>query len=235
MAPCKAAINSSFSVDTSVLVEGDHTVEVSVEDGSGQLISSPFSITVHNRPTNSGRPALSGISKIGEALAASTGQWEGAPSSFSYQWLRCPLSAKVDEEAACAPVAGANQDNHLLVEADVGMRLVAKVTATNSFGSTSALSVPSEAVADRFGSRPPETKIDKHPRKKTVLRIARFRFGSDQPDARFECKLDRGPFKACRPPLKRKVKPGRHDFQVRAVSAAGIADPTPAAFRWRVS
>ena len=35
--------------------------------------------------------------------------------------------------------------------------------------------------------------------------------------------------------FKRKMKPGRHSFMVRATNAAGESDPTPAKFTWRVS
>ena len=62
-----------------------------------------------------------------------------------------------------------------------------------------------------------------------------FSFASSPAGARFECKLDKAPFKPCRSPFKRKVKPGRHVFAVRAVDTAGKADPTPARFRWQVS
>jgi hypothetical protein len=83
-------------------------------------------------------------------------------------------------------------------------------------------------------ARAPETTITKRPPKRTASRVAKFSFRSDQPAARFECKLDRRPFKACRSPYRGRVKPGRHSFQVRAGDANG-ADPTPAIFRWRVS
>jgi hypothetical protein len=80
----------------------------------------------------------------------------------------------------------------------------------------------------------PNTILKKKPRRKTALRKARFKFVSDQPGSGFQCKLDRKPFKPCRSPFKRKVKPGRHTFKVRAVNAQGVADPTPAVFRWKV-
>ncbi len=81
----------------------------------------------------------------------------------------------------------------------------------------------------------PNTKIGKKPRKKTALRKAKFKFTSDQAGSSFQCKLDRKPFRPCRSPFKAKVKPGSHTFRVRAVNSAGIADPTPAVFRWKVS
>jgi hypothetical protein len=90
--------------------------------------------------------------------------------------------------------------------------------------------------AGRAGaSRPPQTNISKHPPRKTALRSAGFAFSSDQPGSSFQCKLDRAPFESCGSIFKRKVKRGRHTFQVRAVNSAGLADPSPAVFRWKVS
>ncbi len=91
-----------------------------------------------------------------------------------------------------------------------------------------------EEHEERHGSAP-QTKISKHPRAKTALRVARFAFSSDQAGSTFQCKLDKAPFKSCRSPFKHKMKRGRHVFQVRAVNFAGAVDSTPAAFRWKVS
>jgi hypothetical protein len=86
------------------------------------------------------------------------------------------------------------------------------------------------------GHAAPDTILKRKPRRRTAGRRARFAFVSDQPDSSFECKVDRRAFKPCRSPRKlRSLKRGRHSFSVRAVSAAGIADPTPATYRWRVS
>ncbi|MGH2677362.1 MAG: lactonase family protein [Actinomycetota bacterium] len=81
---------------------------------------------------------------------------------------------------------------------------------------------------------PPQTKITKKPKKKTVKQRAKFAFRSDDPEASFECKFDRKKFKACHSPKKYRVKPGRHRFQVRGVDIWGNSDPTPAKFKWRV-
>jgi hypothetical protein len=82
----------------------------------------------------------------------------------------------------------------------------------------------------------PDTTLKGKPRRRTASRRARFAFVSDQAGSRFECKVDRKAFKLCRSPLGLKsLKRGRHSFRVRAVNAAGMADPTPATYRWRVS
>jgi hypothetical protein len=78
----------------------------------------------------------------------------------------------------------------------------------------------------------PATTLGKHPAKRGPKQLASFTFGSDQPGSRFECKLDKGKFKPCGSPFKRKVPVGPHDFRVRAVTAEGLQDTTPVAFRW---
>jgi hypothetical protein len=80
---------------------------------------------------------------------------------------------------------------------------------------------------------PPDTRIDKGPKKKTTRRKVKFVFSADQPGATFMCRLDRRPFAPCTSPAKFKVKPGKHTFQAEAVTAAGT-DSTPATKKFRV-
>jgi hypothetical protein len=81
---------------------------------------------------------------------------------------------------------------------------------------------------------PPNGKIGKHPRKRTHRRKATFTFSSSEAGSTFTCKLDKKPAKPCSSPFVKRVKPGKHAFSVDAVDPAGNADPTPAAFRWKV-
>jgi hypothetical protein len=87
---------------------------------------------------------------------------------------------------------------------------------------------------DKGNDRPPNTQLKKHPPKLTAKRKAKFTFTANEANVRFECKLDKKPFKGCVSPFKKKVKPGKHKFQVRAVDAQGRVDATPAVFRWKV-
>ena len=75
------------------------------------------------------------------------------------------------------------------------------------------------------GSRP-QTTITKRPHRRTRKRTARFAFGSSEAGSSFECRLDRGGFAPCVAPVKyRRLKRGRHRFEVRAIDAAGNVDP----------
>lgn len=65
-------------------------------------------------------------------------------------------------------------------------------------------------------------------------RKIKFVFSSDDPAATFECHLENKKFKPCTTPLKlKRLKPGLHNFTVRAVDAAGNAS-RQTSFRWRV-
>ncbi|MGH3086943.1 MAG: hypothetical protein ACRDSJ_06440, partial [Rubrobacteraceae bacterium] len=92
------------------------------------------------------------------------------------------------------------------------------------------------AVARYIGgdTAPPDTTITSGPPAKTKKTTASFSFASE-PGATFQCSLDGSAFTACASPktftgLSRK----KHTFRVRAVDAAGNADPTPASRSWTV-
>ena len=81
----------------------------------------------------------------------------------------------------------------------------------------------------------PETTITKRPHRRTRKRTARFAFGSSEAGSSFECRLDRAGFAPCVAPVKyRRLKRGRHRFEVRAIDAAGNADPSPATAVFKV-
>jgi hypothetical protein len=79
---------------------------------------------------------------------------------------------------------------------------------------------------------PPETTITKAPGKHVKTRDkrkrVRFEFTSSEPEAVFRCVIDGGYGVACESPFKRKMKRGKHSFEVQAIDPTGVADPTPA-------
>jgi CSLREA domain-containing protein len=78
-----------------------------------------------------------------------------------------------------------------------------------------------------------DTRITKGPKKKSHDRSATFKFKGGP---KFECRLDRKPFKPCRSPKGYGgLKPGKHVFKVRSTEAGGSnPDPTPAVKRFTV-
>jgi hypothetical protein len=78
----------------------------------------------------------------------------------------------------------------------------------------------------------PQTTIVK---KKIKGRAAKFRFVSSEAGSTFQCRLDKKKFKPCLSPKKyKRLKPGKHVFEVRAIDAAGNRDKTPATRKFRV-
>ena len=83
-----------------------------------------------------------------------------------------------------------------------------------------------------------DTRIDKAPTHKvlTTTNKAKVKLKFSSPDAgvTFQCSVDGGAFKACSSPFKKKYKVGKHTVSVRAVTAVGGADPTPAVATFKV-
>lgn len=81
----------------------------------------------------------------------------------------------------------------------------------------------------------PQTKILGRTLKPRIG-LAKFRFTSTVAGSSFRCKLDKGPFRHCKPPRTyRRLRPGRHTFKVKAVSASGLADPTAVVSRFSIA
>jgi hypothetical protein len=93
--------------------------------------------------------------------------------------------------------------------------------------------------AVRGDRQAPNTRIVFAPPRVTFKRFAKFRFASTEAQSRFQCKIDKGRWRGCRNPFKRKVSAGegtgrKHLFKVRAIDRFGNVDRTPAQFGWRV-
>jgi hypothetical protein len=90
------------------------------------------------------------------------------------------------------------------------------------------------AGSDGLGAGSIDTALRHKPPRRTRDRTPSFGFSGSEPNADFECKLDRKPYRICRSPFTSKaLVPGRHRFQVRARTDNEV-DPTPAAWTFRV-
>lgn len=243
--PCLAENSFSLEIETGALTNGVHSIRFIVCDATELNCSSTgeSSFVVDNTPFDSVPPSIAGTPAVGSKLTADPGRWiEQSPGSFKFHWLRCPADFTAPRQ--CEQTDGLDE-TYVPVQADVGKRLLVDVT--------NVVAAPGQASADAFSPatevvRPttkggqgtagsplaPQTRIAKHPRAKSGARLAKFAFLADQPDARFQCKLDKAAFRACGSPFKARVRPGAHVLQVQAVGNSGIVDPTPARFRWRV-
>jgi hypothetical protein len=80
-------------------------------------------IGVAHAPAPVTAPYVSGTNTVGSTLSSTTGTWDGAPTSYAYQWLR-------DGGA----IAAATAATYLLVAADSKHGVACRVTATNATG-----------------------------------------------------------------------------------------------------
>jgi hypothetical protein len=145
LVPCRSQVRSSVSLDTRQLSEGFHEVEVVLVDAAGnEKESNPIFVFVHNAPTNLDPPAIIGPPEVGSRLSVSNGTWLGDPSSFSYQWLRCP--ARAQRVVECAPIIGATGTSFTPQELDRNSRDLVVVTAINASGSETAFTEATQVI-----------------------------------------------------------------------------------------
>src|SRR6185312_17331838 len=81
------------------------------------------------RPDNTAEPRITGAASVGSTLSASTGTWTGSPTSFAYQWVRCPENGGRPDGSDCASIGGATTAKYVVATADVDRRLRVRVTA----------------------------------------------------------------------------------------------------------
>ena len=97
-------------------------------------------------PANTTEPRILGDPNVGSTLTATRGLWTGSPTSYRFQWVRCPDSGGRPDGSDCAAIGGATTQQYVLADADAdadadaGRRLRVRVTATNADGSATAAS-----------------------------------------------------------------------------------------------
>jgi hypothetical protein len=91
-------------------------------------------------PTNTKEPRILGSAKLGSTLTGTRGLWTGDPTSFRFQWVRCPDSGGKPDGSDCAVIGGATKQQYQLSDHDAGRRLRVRVTAANADGPQTAAS-----------------------------------------------------------------------------------------------
>ncbi len=132
-------------------------VTASNADGSTTAASNATNLVeaVSQAPTRVADPQISGTAKVGSTLTATQGQWTNNPTSYAFQWVRCPSSGGDPLGTTCATVGGATKQSYQLVAADQGSRMRVRVTATNSSGSSTSASNATAVVQPATPTPPP--------------------------------------------------------------------------------
>lgn len=103
-------------------------------------------------PSNTALPSISGTPQVGNALNGTPGSWSGSPTAYAYQWKRCDSTG-----GNCADISSATASSYTTVSGDAGSTLRVTVAATNSGGTTLAVSGATATVAAVPSSPPPST------------------------------------------------------------------------------
>ena len=115
--------------------------------GSGKAVSLASATVIEDPPSSvpdvEDAPVISGTAEEGETLSASTGTWTGSPTSYSYQWKEY-----VETTESFEPIEGATSSTYALGGLDSGHEIAVEVGATNSAGTTWAISSPTSSVKE---------------------------------------------------------------------------------------
>lgn len=113
-------------------------------DAQGRVIAvRQASVLGGRRPAVRELPSVSGLPQEGQTLTAGTGVWEGAPSlSYSYRWEACNLAGE-----ECFAMPGATEATLRLESSLLGYLMRVAVTASNAFGSRTAISAMTRVVS----------------------------------------------------------------------------------------
>jgi hypothetical protein len=85
------------------------------------------------------------------------------------------------------------------------------------------------------GGKRPQTRLRRHPSRKTTDRTPTFGFAASLAGSTYLCELDATRFKLCRSPFTApRMALGSHVFRVKARAPGGAADRSPAVYRFDV-
>jgi hypothetical protein len=99
---------------------------------------------------NTGLPQITGVAQQGHTLSTDTGQWNGNPSTFHYQWQDC------DQNGNCTDT-GTDAPTYTPGPSDVGDTIDVIVTATNDAGAT--VPATSDPTATVLPAAPTNTEL----------------------------------------------------------------------------
>ncbi|HEY4096802.1 MAG TPA: hypothetical protein VGM33_14880 [Baekduia sp.] len=162
--PCPTSVNTTESIDTTQIADGQHIIEARVVDAAQReatVISREGVVVANHPPVNSAvpayeRPVDAGTPQIGTAIAAlSDGTWTGPSLTVVRSWVQCDANGTV---SSCAPIPGATGLSYVPTAGDLGHRLRLAVTATNAAASVTVYSAPTGIVTQPSSAEVPTPK-----------------------------------------------------------------------------
>ena len=124
-------------------------------------------------------PTIQGTAQVGGTLTLIGGTWSGSPTSFSYQWRRCPVDG-----STCVAIDGAGGATYILTPGDIGAGITVTVTALGKGGAGSATSAPTAPVAPAPLPEPAvRTTVAQRAQAGAVTTVAAVAVASWQPGA----------------------------------------------------
>jgi hypothetical protein len=110
--------------------------------GGVGILAGPGAAASNSAPMNISLPTISGTPKQGQVLTGDRGNWTGAPTDYTYTWMRCNESG-----SNCSDVHGGHDKTYTLTSDDVGHAIRLEVEAKNADGSSKATSAATSVVA----------------------------------------------------------------------------------------
>ena len=216
---------------------GAHTFQVRAIDAAGNADATPASHTwtvdlslpavtmttpADGSSTNDLTPAFGGSASIASGD-------DGTVTVKIYRQVAGGPDELVQTRSAVRSSSDGSWSLHAFPALDEGSYVAhAEQAGTGGTGSSASRTFTVDVTA-------PRTSIGLAPSGTTTSTDARFSFSSSEPGSSFECRLDGGAWEACSSPKAYSgLSSDSHSFEVRAIDAAGNADPTAANTSWTV-
>ena len=122
------------------------------------LVPALGSARTHSGPVNTVEPKISGSTSVGDTLSGTTGEWTGNPTSFKYNWRRCPPDGG-QGAGNCDGIVDGPENTYTLTSADVGFTIRLQVKAFDSSGGKGTGTSNATAVITGTGSGPTNTGL----------------------------------------------------------------------------
>ena len=205
---------------------GSHTFSVRATDAAGNTDATPATQTWTVTAPSDTTPPATTIASGPSGHTTST----SASFAFSANDPNAEFECKLDS-GAWASCTSPKAYSGL----DIGSHTFS-VRATDAADNTDATPATQTWTIDAPGDNTaPGTAITAGPSGSTGSTTASFAFGSSDPSAVFECRLDSGSWESCTSPKDYSgLDNGSHTFSVRATDAAGNTDPSPASQSWTI-